>query len=465
MPPRRGDDNMTSYAEYDDPAVAVTPPTDGSNIKKKKKRSSKHRTNGGSSGKQQQPEDDDNDDDDRQLKERQSKKKEQQTSKKKSGGDSKKKSKKKSSSASSGNGIPSQNGLGGVGEGVVVGGGVTVSRFRRQQQSMQDEASSRKNAATARQRTMMMASDPSAITLGGEMQQSQQTFEIEAEGEAMHNFDDDDSDDPNIDERERGAVVPRGISGNTVIAQHPDNRPPHESNPQNLNPHQHKFQVVDTIPADHPSSSIIQTHRTCSLCHRTLPRSQFSERDRFSVNLSLAPGLTCRTCAMTVSAVRLKSMPGTEQLLLEYAQRGMQQGMMALGAPPQAPVAGYLEGSPSAGANNNNALVVREDSAASWREGSYTGNELTLYGAWINNDPNNPNNNGGNGNIMGMAQDVNSAFSGTQYGHDDTHRPTSVADCKYIDALLSMPCYLNLNAFGLFTSSRDVSVSLAALEP
>jgi hypothetical protein len=57
--------------------------------------------------------------------------------------------------------------------------------------------------------------------------------------------------------------------------------------------------TVDTVPSDHPSSSIIQTHRTCTLCHRTLARSQFSERDRYLVHLSLGPGAVCRTCTMT----------------------------------------------------------------------------------------------------------------------------------------------------------------------
>jgi hypothetical protein len=57
--------------------------------------------------------------------------------------------------------------------------------------------------------------------------------------------------------------------------------------------------TIDTVPSDHPSSSIIQTHRTCTVCHRTLCRSQFSERDRYLVHLSLGPGAVCRTCSMT----------------------------------------------------------------------------------------------------------------------------------------------------------------------
>jgi hypothetical protein len=60
-----------------------------------------------------------------------------------------------------------------------------------------------------------------------------------------------------------------------------------------------QMSAVDTVPSDHPSSTIIQTHRTCTLCHRTLSRSQFSERDRYLVHLSLGPGAVCRTCSMT----------------------------------------------------------------------------------------------------------------------------------------------------------------------
>lgn len=59
------------------------------------------------------------------------------------------------------------------------------------------------------------------------------------------------------------------------------------------------YGMMDVVPSDHPSSSIIQTHRTCTICHRTLRRSQFSERDRGLVHLSLGPGAVCRTCSMT----------------------------------------------------------------------------------------------------------------------------------------------------------------------
>ena len=68
--------------------------------------------------------------------------------------------------------------------------------------------------------------------------------------------------------------------------------------------------------------------------------------------------------------------------------------------------------------------------------------------------------------------DVNSVFHGAPYEHrrggyggiPDVDRPPNVADCKYVDLMLSMPSYLNLSAFGVFGSSRDTSVSVAALE-
>jgi hypothetical protein len=75
-----------------------------------------------------------------------------------------------------------------------------------------------------------------------------------------------------------------------------------------------------------------------------------------------------------------------------------------------------------------------------------------------------------------MVEDVNSVFYGDrsassgmgyQYRHrrvPDVDRPANVADCRYLDVLFSMPSYLNVCAFGIFGSSRDISVSVAALE-
>jgi len=328
--------------------------------------------------------------------------------------------------------------------------GVTVSKFLQQQQIMQDQAANRKNASLRRKLLHQQAM--AATGSGGDAAAQNQL-----EAEPTHYFDDDG--DSEYDERERGAVVPR----NNKLDHS------HSSNNTNINPPQ----VVDTIPADHPSSSIIQKLRTCTLCHRTLPRSQFSERDRFSVNLSIAPGATCRTCSMTVAAVKLKSMPGTEQLLLEYAQRGLQQGMMIMQRSNSNNndgnndgnnvhnIAGYLEGGDNNNANNNNAaLVLRQNNG-----GDIVGKELTLYDGTALANGNNNNNNNQHGNIMGMTpKNVNSTFSGRAYGYGDEDRSANVADCKYIDAMLRMSCYLNLNAFGVFQSSADVSVSMAALE-
>ena len=174
---------------------------------------------------------------------------------------------------------------------------------------------------------------------------------------------------------------------------------------------------------------------------------------------------------MTVCAVRLKSMPGTERLLLEYVQRGLAQGLLAVEGGDgngSGNIAGYLESDGGRGGENN-AMIVRHDTIGSSASG-ITGGELTIFGAPSNGSGGNNvnygatvNNNINGSNIMGM-NNVNAPFSGHSYSHSDADRPTHVADCKYIDALLQMPCYLNLNAFGLFTSSRDVSVSLAALE-
>ncbi|KAL9187777.1 hypothetical protein ACHAXT_006155 [Thalassiosira profunda] len=302
----------------------------------------------------------------------------------------------------------------GIDEGVPAG--VTVSQFRARQQSMQDEAAGRR--PTARQRLL-----------------AERHASNRPEGEPAHYFD-----DASDCENER-AVVAR------------DNRRPDDA--------PRRQPVVDAVPADHPASATIQTSRTCGLCHRTLPRAQFSERDRYTVHMSLAPGPTCRTCAMTVSAVKLKGLPDTEQLLLEYAQRGIQQGMLLMdggqgrggASGGGANVAGLLASGEDLTQNGNaNALVVRQNAGAG-------GNELALCGGpaaeGLNNHGGIPN---------GAGANVNAAFAGRPYGHGDGDRPPNVADGKYLDLLLGMPCQLNLSALGIFKSSREASVSVAALE-
>jgi hypothetical protein len=287
------------------------------------------------------------------------------------------------------------------------GAGVTVAEFRQQQQHQQDKASNRKG--NNRKNNHMQ------LTQG-----------------------DNDSGD------------------NSIITQQ----------------QQSKQQVVDTIPADHPSSSIIQTLRTCTLCHRTLPRAQFSERDRYTIHESLATGAICRTCSMTIAAVRLKGVPNTEQLLMAYAERGEMMASMieqgggvsggnAVNRLPYNNVAGYLEG------NNNSGeeMILRQNS-------DNGGNDTSVYkGAPVGSvnlsSGMSSNRTVGTMGMMPSTQtftDVNSAFSGQQYGGGEEDRPANVADCKYIDALLRLPSYLNLNAYGIFQSCEDVSISMATLE-
>ena len=167
--------------------------------------------------------------------------------------------------------------------------GTTVSAFRLKQQTLQNES------ITYQQQQQYTKRNNQMIQQGQIVSEDQYYFDT-----------DSDNDDGN--EKDGGALVP-----------HSQQRQPSSSS------HQQRNQIVDTLPADHPSSTLIQTHRTCTICQRTLPRSQFSERDRYTINYSLSPpgGVTCRTCTLTICAVKLKSIPSTEELLLEYAQKGV----------------------------------------------------------------------------------------------------------------------------------------------
>lgn len=423
MPPR--DETISSAMA--DPVVSSAPPParSGSSSRPRsssnKKPEAKERRSKSSSKQrgrdEERPRDDDNDD--ARAKELREKEKKKERKSKRKGG-AKKKDKSKPSSQEQATPSPGHNNTKSTFNkspppSAPKEEGVTVSRFLERQRSMQDQASKRKNASLRQQ---MLHQQQQAAAIGS----------LQSEGEVMHHFDDEYSE-------ERGAVVPRNNDANRA--------PP---------------KVVDAVPADHPSSSIVQKYRTCSLCQRTLHRSQFSERDRYSVNLSIAPGATCRTCSMTVCAVKLKNMPGTEQLLLDYAQRGMQQGMLTQGGAVHnnngAKISGLLEGSPGSSMNSS-ALVVRRRSSVG---DGIVGKELTLYdAAGKGNDQT-------VSNQLAIPHDVNTAFSGRRYGQGDEERSSSVADCRYIDTMLRMPCYLNLNAFGLFTTSAEISVSLAALE-
>ncbi|EED93163.1 predicted protein [Thalassiosira pseudonana CCMP1335] len=128
-----------------------------------------------------------------------------------------------------------------------------------------------------------------------------------------------------------------------------------------------QMSAVDTVPSDHPSSTIIQTHRTCAL-----------------VPVNSPPMMTPNSM--------------------------MRREMVSIGA--QSVATGYKSV-------------------------------------------------GTMGGMSSAGTDVNTVFSGVP---PEEERPTHIADCKFIDSMLSMPCYPNLNTLGLFTSSRDVSVSMAALE-
>jgi len=296
--------------------------------------------------------------------------------------------------------------------------GTTVSKFMKKQQTLQNESTYQ---YTKRNNQMI--------------QQGQIVSED-------HYYFDTDSDN-DYDEKKNGALVPHS---------------------QQQQSSQQSNKIVDTLPADHPSSSTIQTHRTCTICQRTLPRSQFSERDRYTINYSLSPpgGVTCRTCTLTICAVKLKSIPSTEELLLEYAQKGVRDGLLALeqqqqqlGGVGRGNVAGYLEGSQQ---GMHNALVLRKNSQVS-------GNELMLYGGGRHTPPSPMDSTTGMMPPNHSTRNINAPFSGRQYAHTDIDRPSSnIAPSKYIDTLLQLPCYLNLNAYGIYKNCEEISISMSVLE-
>ena len=292
--------------------------------------------------------------------------------------------------------------------------GVTVAQFRHHQQNEQDKASSRRGKSRRHPQSHV-----------------QQKRLTQAQGDSI--------DD-----------------GSSIHS---------ESLPNNsyTNQQQHSQPVVDAIPSDHPSSSVIQHMRKCTLCHRTLPRAQFSDRDRYTIHESLASGAICRTCAMTISAVRLRGVPTTENMLMAYAERGEQMASMiadrVLGAYSDKESALVTSNQPTDN-NGEDAMVIRQDRSESF--------EMVYKGS--PNDSVHPTTSSNRtlNSTMGMPTqripDVNVVFSGQQYGGGEEDRPANVADCKYIDALLRLPSYLNLNAYGIFQSSEDVSISMATLE-
>ncbi|KAL7519501.1 hypothetical protein ACHAWX_005473 [Stephanocyclus meneghinianus] len=165
---------------------------------------------------------------------------------------------------------------------------------------------------------------------------------------------------------------------------------------------------------------------------------------------------------MTVCATKLKMMPSHEQLLMDYANRGeylVNKGLLpALRFPPGVPVtegALVLHTGSGSSSNNNSNNINNNDI-----DGSQA---LVPFDPAINNANSQPNPfmNVITSVPFTMAVDVNAAFSGIL---PEEERPTHIADCKYIDYVLSMPCYAKLNSMELFSSSKDVSVSMAALD-
>lgn len=149
----------------------------------------------------------------------------------------------------------------------------------------------------------------------------------------------------------------------------------------------------------------------------------------------------------TVAATKLKMMPSHAQLLNEYANRGeylMSHGQLsAIGYAPDA-----AEG----------AMILHENRGDGL---NMPGNELVPFQPGNNDSETQINPFMSPPASLTMGVDVNAPFSGIL---SEEERPTHIADCKYIDAVLSMPSYPKLNSMELFSSSKDVSVSMAALD-
>lgn len=142
-----------------------------------------------------------------------------------------------------------------------------------------------------------------------------------------------------------------------------------------------------------------------------------------------------------VCATKLKCTPSHEQLLVDYANRG--EYLMN---------AGHLTALGYSAAAAEGALVVHDGN------NPIKGNELVAF------QPGNSMNSSQQPNpfmMPAMGVDVNAPFSGIL---PEEERPTHIADCKYIDSVLAMPSYAKLNSMELFNSSKDVSVSMAALD-
>ena len=144
-------------------------------------------------------------------------------------------------------------------------------------------------------------------------------------------------------------------------------------------------------------------------------------------------------------------MPSHAQLLNEYSNRGeylMNHGQLS--------AIGYA---PVDGAAADGAMVLRDRNSGDGI--NMPGNELVPFQPGNNDSETQINPFMSPPASLTMGVDVNAPFSGIL---PEEERPTHIADCKYIDAVLSMPSYPKLNSMELFSSSKDVSVSMAALD-
>ena len=174
---------------------------------------------------------------------------------------------------------------------------------------------------------------------------------------------------------------------------------------------------------------------------------------------------------MTLCAAHLSTAPTNMQLLLlEYAHRSHEMGsdILLAALTAAAATAGGGEGrdgtnytaiehgirrmleSDSIHNNMNNSemsLILRERRRSSIHSSS--GNNGFPHGLELSS---------------GSSRFIISDHHHPSFNNDEMNRPPTIADCKYIDALLGMPCYLNVNALGIFGNSAEVSLALAALE-
>ena len=183
---------------------------------------------------------------------------------------------------------------------------------------------------------------------------------------------------------------------------------------------------------------------------------------------------------MTLCAANLSTSPTNMQLLLlQYAHRAHEMGNQVLLAAVSAAAAAETEAAATSrkkGAGNTNTPEEEEDMIRRMLQGDTTIMNNSEMGLILRQRSSI------HSTSYFSSQHNDSSYSATHHGplelsnnsgsngwdesirSSSRHRPATVADCKYIDALLTMPCYLNINALGIFGSSAEVSGSMAALE-